>query len=401
MIYIYWLGFAVGLLGLLTWIWLFFFHGEYWRFREKTIAEDIDSSEFILPQISVLIPARNEEEVLPETLPSLFEQNYPGKLEIFLVNDNSTDDTRRVATQIAQTHHAGDNFHLIENKPTPAGWSGKVWALHRGFKRVKQAQPGLVLLTDADIQHSPDSIRQLVSHLILNDLDLVSFMAKLQVETFWEKLLIPSFVYYFSMVFPFKWVNEPKKSTAAAAGGCVLLKKSMLKNAGGFASISDAIIDDCALAKLIKSEGGSIWLGLSNLVTSIRSYGGLRGVWNMVSRSAFSQLNHSFLLLLGTVLGLVIIFFPPPALLITGVLGVTSPTITSGTLSSWGYMGIALISWITMSATFRPIIDIYGLPRYYTLLAPLSGGLYAMMTIDSAYKWLRGDGGSWKGRTYG
>lgn len=354
------------------------------------------------PSVCVLIPARNESNMLKESLPTLFNQEYPGELKFYLVDDGSTDDTKSTVLDIVRNEKAEKRFQLIENTPTPKDWTGKVWALHTGLQETEESNCDLILLTDADIKHEDNSVKRLVHHLEHNDLDLVSIMANLRAESFWEKVLIPSFVYYFSMLFPFEWVNNPQKNTAAAAGGCVLLEKTKLVNAGGFEAISRAIIDDCALARLIKSSSGKgkIWLGLSNLVSSVRSYGGLKGIWQMVSRSAFTQLKHSYLLLTGTVIGLILLFIAPPGLLITGIIGLISSVLPFGELNGFLYVGIGALSWTLMGISFLPIISWYNLPKTYAAVGPLSGALYALMTIDSALMWGRGRGGNWKGRTY-
>jgi len=398
------IGFVFGIIATLAWLWLLLFRGGYWRFKQELTPLDEAQPEGEWPSVCVLVPARNESNVLRESLPTLLNQDYPGELRFYLVDDSSTDDTKNVAFNVTRNQKIEGRFHVIDNTPTPSGWTGKVWALHTGLQKIVESNCDLILLTDADIKHEDNSVKRLVYHLECNDLDLASLMANLRAESFWEEVLIPSFVYYFSLLFPFEWVNNPEKDTAAAAGGCVLVKKSKLVNAGGFEEVSDAIIDDCALAKLIKSskEGnkGKIWLGLSNLVSSVRSYGGLKGIWKMVSRSAFTQLRNSFLLLMGTVIGLIILFVAPPGLLITGIIGLISSGFPLNDLNGFLYTGIGALSWILMGISFLPIMNWYNLPKIYATLGPLSGTLYTLMTIDSALKWVRGRGGNWKGRTY-
>ncbi len=352
------------------------------------------------PSICAIIPARNESETLPESLPTVLTQEYPGDLNVILVNDHSEDNTGEVAQELAEKLDEEANFQAVVPPPTPEDWSGKVWALHHGFQEAKKLDPELIWLTDADIKHDPETLKTLAHKLEDEGLKLASIMADLRSKSFWEKLLIPNFVYYFCMIYPFNWVNDPKKDTAAAAGGCILARKWALKNAGGFEVISDAVIDDCALAQGCSTpEGRGLWLGLSHMASSVRSYESLRGVWNTVSRSAFSQLGYSKFRLLGTALGMVLLFLVPPgsvALGIAGLLGFIadiSPVLASGLIFLGG------LTWLGMSASLFPILNWYGLSRLYGFFAPVSGFLYTLMTIDSGLTWWRKEGSEWKGRT--
>lgn len=387
-------------LSLLVWVGLLFGRGNFWRMDQRLSPYEDEAAEDSWPSVCAIIPARNEAEVLPETLPSVLTQEYPGDLNVILVNDNSEDNTGELAHEIAENSDSEANFQVVVPPPTPEDWSGKVWALHHGFQEAKKLDPELIWLTDADIKHDPETLKTLAHKLEDEGLKLASIMADLRAESFWEKLLIPNFVYYFSMIYPFNWVNDPEKDTAASAGGCILAHRWALENAGGFELISDAVIDDCALAQGCSTpEGRGLWLGLSHMATSVRSYGSLRGVWNTVSRSAFSQLQYSKLRLLGTVLGMVLLFLIPPtsvALGTAGLLGFTpeiSPVVASGLIFIGG------LTWLGMGVSLFPILNWYGLSWFYGFFAPAGGFLYTLMTIDSGLTWWRRKGSEWKGRT--
>lgn len=352
------------------------------------------------PSVCAIIPARNESDLLPETLPTVLNQDYPGRIRVVLVDDNSEDGTGDIARELARETDSKNKFEVVKPPPTPDGWTGKVWALQQGFQKAKEDECQLIWLTDADISHDPGTAETLTNKLVDEGLDLVSIMADLRTETLWEKLLIPNFVYYFSMLFPFNWVNNSNRNTAAAAGGCILVRKSALAGAGGFSSFQDAIIDDCALAREIKKEGRDLWLGLSHMAESIRSYGSLNAIWKTISRSAFSQLNHSPLLLLGTIIGMLLLFVVPPGVVAFGLAGTVIPIAGMGGTLAMGIAVVGGITWLIMAYSFFPILRWYGLSQTYGLLAPLGGVLYTLMTIDSAIDWWTGKGGNWKGRRY-
>ncbi len=351
------------------------------------------------PSVCAIIPARNESKALPESLPSVLAQEYPGDLNVIFVNDHSEDNTGELAEEIAERSDTGGNFEVVAPPPTPAGWAGKVWALHHGFQRTKKLDPELIWLTDADINHDPATLRTLTHKLEGEGLNLASVMADLQTESFWEKLLIPNFVYYFSMLYPFSWVNDPEKDTVAAAGGCLLVRRSTLDNSGGFEDISGAVIDDCALARGCSNQKDrGLWLSLSHMVTSVRSYGSLSGIWKTVSRSAFSQLRYSNLLLMGTVVGLVILFIVPPGSVGLGIVGLLGFSMIDTVMSS-ALILIGGLTWLGMGASLLPILNWYDLSPAYGLLAPVGGFLYTLMTVDSGLTWWIKEGSEWKGRT--
>jgi hopene-associated glycosyltransferase HpnB len=278
----------------------------------------------------------------------------------------------------------------------PKGWAGKPWALSEGLRHAAVLAPKapFIWLTDADIVHDLHSLRRLVSKAESEDRDLVSVMVLLSCWHFWEKLLVPPFVFFFAKLYPFAWVNDRRARTAAAAGGCVLLRRVALERAGGLALIRDAIIDDCALAARIKAfgrgGGGSIWLGLSTKVASIRPYGGLTELWRMVVRSAYTQLNHSVLLLVLTLVGLAIVYLAPP------LIAIGSLFVQAGVA-----LCLALAAWVAMSIAFSPWLRLYGQPVAMAPLLPLAAALYCAMTVHSAVEYWRGRGGAWKGRLQG
>ena len=282
---------------------------------------------------------------------------------------------------------------MVAGKLLEDDWSGKLWAVHQGLKMAGTMAPNapFVLLTDADITHDGESLRRLVGKAEAGRLDLVSLMVRLRSESFWEKLLIPAFIFFFQKLYPFPWVNDPNKPTAAAAGGCMLVRRSALERSGGVEAIRHHLIDDCALAARLKQQG-PIWLGLSSRVVSERRYGHLSEIWDMVARTAFEQLGNSALALIGTVAAMSITYLAPP-LAVAGLLGggpVAAVAATAGVLTWWALMGIA----------FWPTLDLYGMARAWSLLLPVAALLYTLMTVSSAVRYWRGRGGAWKGRQY-
>ncbi|MBE9012251.1 glycosyltransferase, partial [Pseudanabaenaceae cyanobacterium LEGE 13415] len=332
--------------------------------------------------VCVVIPARNEADLLPSTLRSLFTQSYSGSLHVILVDDHSTDGTAEVAQETAATFGKSEQLRILSAQPLPAGWTGKLWALEQGIQKGMELEPDYFLLTDADIEHDADNVRDLVSHAIEDDRELVSLMVRLRCVSFWEKLLIPAFVFFFAKLYPFRWANDPNRSLAAAAGGCSLIRREALTRIGGVAAIRQALIDDCALADAIKSSGSHrIWLGLTQTTISLRPYDSLDTIWNMVSRTAYTQLNYSPFLLAGAVFGMFIVYLFP-------VLGILTGSLTS------------VFTYLLMSLSYFPIVQFYRVSVWYAFCLPAIAFLYLLMTIDSAIKHWRGQGGAWKGRTY-
>ncbi|HEY1614978.1 MAG TPA: glycosyltransferase [Rhizomicrobium sp.] len=374
----------VALVPVAIWVFLLLGRGLFWCARERDEKGDGGTAaQESFPSVIAIVPARDEREVIARSLESLFAQDYRGPFRIVLVDDQSTDETAGIARDAAARAGKGTSFECIEARARPNGWAGKVWAMQEGLAHVcSQDAPDYLLLTDADIAHAPDNLRRLVARAEAGRLVLVSSMAKLHCESFAEKLLIPAFVFFFDMLFPFAWVNDPDRSTAAAAGGCMLARREALLAAGGFGSIAGAIIDDCALARALKRQG-PIWLGLTNRATSIRPYGGFVDIARMVARSAFAQLGYSPALLCGTVLGMLMVYAAPPLLAL----------FTTGTPRFEG-----VIAWVLMAVAFQPMLHFYRRSPLWGFALPLIGALYAAFTVDSAIQYWRGRGGMWKGR---
>ena len=347
--------------------------------------------------MTVIVPARNESQVLPSTLPALLSQDYPGCLPIVVVDDSSTDGTADVAHGLGARSDARD-VSVVKAPPLRHGWAGKVWAMHTGADSDLARECDYILLTDADIAHPPDLLRRLVGMAEHRDLDLASVMAHLRAVTPFERLLVPAFVYFFGLLYPFRWSNDPKRKTAAAAGGCILVRRHALERIGGLESIRNRIIDDCALAARIKRAGGRTWLGLGRDVRSERGYAGLSGVWHVVARTAYTQLAYSPLRLLGTVVALLLAFATPPVAVVAGGVGLVIGTDTAPTAAA---LAAGIFGWTLMTFSCLPMTRWYGGSLLRAVTLPLSAAIYVAMTLDSARRHYRGVGGGWKGRTYG
>ncbi|MEU3856429.1 glycosyltransferase [Streptomyces sp. NPDC028722] len=374
---------AVG--SLAAWCWLLLGQGFFWctdvrlpRRREPDA----------WPPVCVVVPARDEAEVLPAALPSLLAQDYPGRAEVFLVDDGSTDGTGDLARELSR-RHGGLPLTVGSPGEPPAGWTGKLWAVRYGIGLARAREPAYLLLTDADIAHAPDSLRELVAAARTGGFDVVSQMARLRVESTWERLVVPAFVYFFAQLYPFRWIGREGSRTAAAAGGCVLLRAGTAEEARIPDSIRQAVIDDVALARAVKRAGGRVWLGLADRVDSMRPCPRLHDLWRMVARSAYAQLRHHPLLLLGTVAGLVLVYLVPPAAVVAGVAGGSTATAATGGLA-----------WAVMAGTYVPMLRYYRQPLWLAPLLPFTAFLYLLMTVDSAVRHHRGRGAAWKGRTY-
>ncbi|HEY9908552.1 MAG TPA: glycosyltransferase [Thermosynechococcaceae cyanobacterium] len=394
---------SIGLLpwsSALIWLGLLLFRGQFWKPDQQLLG--IEAADFQIgpqktdpqnsetPRICAVVPARNEAELLPMTLRSLLTQDYPGEFQVVLVDDHSTDGTATVAQQVAIETGQQSQLQILSAEPLPAGWSGKLWAMNQGIQKAQAFAPDYVLLTDADIEHDRQNLSQLVAKAQQESLDLVSLMVRLRCESFWEQLLIPAFVFFFQKLYPFRWVNTPTNPTAAAAGGCILIRQTALDRIGGLQIVRQALIDDCALANAVKSPPlHSIWLGLTQHTRSLRPYPNLETIWDMVARTAFTQLSYSPWLLLGTLIGMVLIYLTPPIALLVGlVLG-------KGTIVLAGAIG-----WGLMTLAYFPTVRFYECSPVFALSLPAIGFLYTLMTIDSALRHWQGRGGAWKGRVY-
>ena len=382
--------FSLTLLSLVIWLFLILFWGQFWRVNHQLEAnkdKDIDNN--ILPTVCVIIPARNEADVIPVSLRSLLLQDYPGKFTIFLVDDQSSDGTANVAQEVAHNLDKTQQLQIVTSTSLPPGWTGKLWAMEQGLQTASTLTPDYFLLTDADIEHHPSNLRRLVAKAEAQKLDLVSIMVRLRCQSFWEQLLIPAFVFFFQKLYPFSWVNNPKKATAAAAGGCILIHSEALNRIGGLQIIRQALIDDCSLAKAVKSTHGKIWLGLSTLTYSLRPYDSLKTIWDMVARSAYTQLNYSPFLLIGSLLGMTLVYLLPPIAIIFGLV-----------LGNWIITLISFIGYLLMTFAYFPIIRFYKCSPVFAFSLPIIAFLYTSMTIDSALQHWQGRGGAWKGRVY-
>ena len=371
---------AFASLSLIIWIGLILFRGNFWRSDQKL---DIHTDRDHWPSVTAIIPARNEVETIGATVTSLLEQDKSVDLNVIVVDDNSDDGT-------AEAAGTSDHLTVIMGKPIVPGWSGKLWAVSQGISYAGEAFPDTdyLLLTDADIEHHATNLMELVSKAEEGRLGLVSLMVKLRCVSFWEKLLIPAFIFFFQKLCPFPMVNNPKNETAAAAGGCMLVSRQTLVEVGGVEEIKERLIDDCALAALIKPHK-PIWLGLSEKTVSLRAYQELSEIWNMVARTAFVQLNHSVVALIGTVIGMVLIYLAPAAALVLGLLtGQDQLAMVGG------------LCWLIMTMSYVPTLKLYDLPLLYVCMLPVSGFLYTLMTISSAFRHWKGQGGAWKGRSY-
>jgi hopene-associated glycosyltransferase HpnB len=387
----------------LVWAYLVLGHGRYWQTGERlppacspSPATDEPAG---WPAVVAVVPARNEAEMLPATLPTLLGQDYPGSLAVFLVDDSSSDRTAEVAVAVGRDG-AGDRRELsvVAGTPPPPGWAGKVWAMAEGLEAAGPPSAGTdyILFTDADITWHQGALRALVSAAEADDRDLVSQMALLRTATRWECVIVPAFVYFFAQLYPFRRVNAPRSRTAAAAGGCMLVRREALEAAGGLAPIRGARIDDVALGRLIKRERGRCWLGLSTRVVSVRPYPGLASLWRMVARSAYIQLNHSPLLLAATIAGLLFLYPLPPAAAIAGLAALIAGA------HPWPAAlaaGAGLAGWALISLSYLPMLRLYRLSPLRAPGLPLIALLYAAMTLDSARRHYAGRGAEWKGRT--
>jgi hopene-associated glycosyltransferase HpnB len=373
---------ALAFLVLAIWLALFFARGGFWLCRERDDRSSPPAPKS-WPRVAAVIPARDEADVIAASIGSLLAQGYPGGFRIVLVDDQSGDGTAQAAKTCAAASAFPDRLTVLQGASLPPGWAGKLWAVSQGVEFAeKNFAPDYLLLTDADIAHAPDNLRALVARAEQGGFGLVSLMALLRCESFAEKLLVPAFVYFFQMLYPFRFVSDARKKVAGAAGGCMLVRTDLLARAGGVEAIASALIDDCALGVRMK-QVGPIWLGLTRRVVSLRPYPHFDDIRKMVARSAYAQLHYSPWALAGALIGMVLTYLAPPLLAL----------FAGGAAQAAGLAAFAL-----MSVTFWPIQRYYGLSGLRALTLPLIAAFYMVYTLDSALQFFRGRGGMWKGR---
>ncbi|MER5493563.1 glycosyltransferase [Streptomyces sp. NPDC002490] len=371
-----------------AWAWLLLGRSFFWR-TDVRLPPGREPRAW--PAVTVVVPARDEAAVLPSSLPTLLAQDYPGPLRVVLVDDGSTDGTGALARELG-ARRGGPPLTVSSPGDPPPGWTGKLWAVRHGMALARADGPRYLLLTDADIAHDPGSLRDLVAAAERGGYDLVSLMARLRVTSRWERLVVPAFVYFFAQLYPFRRVSRRGGRTAAAAGGCVLLRTAAAERAGVPEAIRHAVIDDVSLARAVKSSGGRIWLGLADRVHSVRPYPRLADLWLMVARSAYCQLRYHPLLLAGAVVALVWAYLVPPAALVVGWAAGGAAGVVSAVLGGFG--------WLVMTVTYVPVLRYYRQPLLLAPTLPFTALLYTAMTVDSAVRHHRGRGAAWKGRTY-
>lgn len=373
---------VVAGISAIVWITLLFARGRFWTGPIRD--QGNPASPTVWPSVTAVIPARNEAEVIAASVGSLLRQDYPGPLSIIVVDDESSDGTATFAQAEADLQ-PDRAVTILTSHGLPAGWTGKLWAQKQGITLAEQQfRPDYLLLTDADIVHAPGTVAWLVSQASAGGYGLTSLMAKLRCESLAERIHVPAFIYFFQMLFPFAWVRQPQAATAAAAGGCMLVRAGVLRDAGGIDAIRNSLIDDCALANKLKAHG-PIWLGLTERVRSIRPYETFADIRRMVSRSAYAQLRYSPLLLVATLFGLALTFLAPPLLALFA--------------DGWPRL-LGLTAWLAMALSFQPTLRDYRLSPWWGLALPGIALLYAFYTLDSAYQHARKRGGQWKGRVH-
>jgi hopene-associated glycosyltransferase HpnB len=377
---------AAAALPLLAWLYLLGARGGFWRVPRR-VAQPATPAKLSMPEprrsIVAVIPARDEAAHIGQAVESLLRQRFAGSIEVVVVDDGSSDDTVSAARAGAEAAGAAARLTVLSSAPLPSGWTGKLWAMSQGVAHAGTLRPDYLLLTDADIHHDPDNVAALVARAEADGRALVSYMVRLCVASFAEKCLIPAFVFFFLKLYPPAWIASHRYRTAGAAGGCMLVRPEALARAGGLQSLRSQIIDDCALARAIKGSGGSIWLGLTRTAQSARSYGTFAEIGRLISRTAFSQLRHSYGLLLATLAGLAVTYLAAPLLLLTGDRVTTL---------------LGALAWALMSLAYWPMVRFYGLGPLWSLTLPAVALFYAGATVHSAVQYGLGRGGSWKGR---
>jgi hopene-associated glycosyltransferase HpnB len=370
----------IAAVPLAIWIYLFLAHGNFWHVRVDAIVPEPPDR---WPKVIAIVPARNEAETISASIVSLARQDYPGSFSIVVVDDHSDDSTTALARQAAGESGGAHGITILPAAPLSLGWTGKVWALNEGIRTTPEQEPDFYWFTDADVTHAPDTLRRLVLRAEQESLDLTSLMVMLPVKTVPERFLIPAFLFFFLMLYPPQWIADPNKRTAGAAGGCILLRRSALERIGGLRTICGEVIDDCALARAVKKSGGKIWMGLTRTSVSLRGFDSPAQIRNMIARTAFTQLRHSFMLLLGTLFGLFVTYVLAWILFLT----VNEPAVLQA--------GFAIS---LMTATYSATVRFYGLSPLWALTLPIAAVFYGYATCVSAVRYWLGRGGQWKGR---
>jgi hopene-associated glycosyltransferase HpnB len=370
---------AIACLAALAWLYLLCARGGFWRVRAPEIARRGRAAEVI-----AIVPARDEAAVIGAAVGSLLDQDHAGALHIVVVDDHSTDGTAEAAIAAATARGMRDRLEVVTGAPLPDGWTGKVWAMAQGAERAAALAPkaDYFLFTDADIAHARGNVGDLAARAEREGLALASLMVLLHCRSAAERALIPAFVFFFAMLYPFAWVADPLRSTAAAAGGCMLVRRTALERAGGLAAIKGALIDDCALARILKPQG-PIRLDLTQDAHSLRGYPGFADIWRMIARTAYTELKYQPVRLLGAVLGMGVVYVAPPLL-----------TLFGHGAAFW----LGLAAWLMMMVAFWPMVRFYRLGRWRAATLPLVALFYLGATVDSARRHWRGRGGEWKGR---
>ncbi|MBF0859314.1 glycosyltransferase [Gluconobacter sp. LMG 31484] len=373
--------FGTALTSLGAWIYLSLFHGKFWQKGPILPPKPTPAS---APDVAVVVPARDEAESIQACLTSLLEQDYDGHLSVILVDDESTDGTGDIARALPDPHQ---RLTVIPGKKRPAGWSGKLWAVQQGEQEAltRIGPYGYILLTDADIMHAPGHLASLVAKAREDDLDLVSEMVALNCESSAERFLVPAFVYFFAMLYPFSRIASEHSRIAGAAGGTILLRRRALECIGGIAALRGALIDDCTLAAHVKRSGGRLYLGHSALAWSVRPYRGMKDVWQMIARTAYVQLRYSPVLLIATIIGMAMIWLLPAYLALFG---------------KGRERRVGLLTYLVSCLTFVPTLRRFGLPLWRAIPLPFVAAFYMAATIGSAIDHHRGVGVRWKNRFY-
>jgi hopene-associated glycosyltransferase HpnB len=373
----------LAIVSLLIWVVLTFLRGAFWQLL--AFDDDISKQELLArwPRVAAIVPARNEAEFISRSAESLVKQEYPGELRVVVVDDHSEDGTGALAREAAERAGASERVLILRGAALEGGWTGKLLAMQQGVESGVAREAEYFWFTDADIEHSPDTLRRVVQRAEKGKLDLVSLMVLSQVNSLPERLLIPPFLYFFLKLYPPSWISSRKRKTAGAAGGCILLKRTALERIGGLAAIRGEVIDDCTMARAVKRTGGGLWMGLTRKSVSLRTYTSFREIQDLIARTAFTQLGYSSLLLAGTLLGMLVTYLLPVIFTFSA-----RPVV-------WR---LGLAAWALMANTYLPTVRFYKLSPLWAAALPAAAAFYTYATWVSAVRYWLGRGGQWKGR---